>query len=91
VTIKGLQSADPPELDRAAVFGCIGQHLSGRQDCRRAAFIWRDGLDEVRYRLAQLASLVPSASTIGSAKRRDHDTANRPFHTSRIGSGSWMS
>jgi hypothetical protein len=53
VTVQRLQHCDARELDRAAMFGRVCQKLGGRQDCRRAALSCRDGLDEVRYRLAQ--------------------------------------
>jgi hypothetical protein len=57
VPVERLESTDTRELDRAAMFGCIGQHLSGRQDLWRAALSCRDSLDEVRYRLAQRRQL----------------------------------
>jgi hypothetical protein len=52
MTVKRLQSRDARELDGAATFSRVCQKLGGHQDCRRAAFGWRDGIDEVRYRLA---------------------------------------
>ena len=53
VAVKRLQGRDAGELDGAAMLGRVGQKLGGRQYGRRAAFGCRDGLDEVRYRLAQ--------------------------------------
>jgi hypothetical protein len=71
VTIEGLQSADPRKLDRAAVFGCIGQISAAVRTAgeprsaagmvlTRCAIAWRNG-----------PTLTPSPSTIGSAKRWD--------------------
>src|ERR1700682_2530785 len=53
IAIEGLQGRDAGELDGAAMFSRVCQKLGGRQDCRRATLSCRDGLDEVRYRLAQ--------------------------------------
>jgi hypothetical protein len=74
VPVERLESTDTRELDRAAMFGCIGQHLSGRQDLWRAALSCRDSLDEVRFRLAQRRQLDAIGQHDGSAKRRDQDT-----------------
>ena len=51
--IERPQSRDARELDRAATFGRARYQLRCCEDDRRAAFGWRDGVNEVRNSLSQ--------------------------------------
>jgi hypothetical protein len=75
VTVQRLECTDPRELNRAAVFGCIGQHLGGRQDRWRAALSCWNRLDDVRYRLAQRRQLdaIGQHDWLGKTQGPGHD------------------
>ena len=74
--VKRLLGGDARELDGAAMFGRVCQKLGGRQDCRRATLSCRDGLDEVRYRLAQGRQPVAilQHDRLGKTQGPGHDT-----------------
>jgi hypothetical protein len=74
-TVQRLQRPNARELDGAAMFGRVCQKLGGCQHGRRATLICRDGLDEVRDRLAQGCQLgkVGQHNRLGKAQGPGHD------------------
>jgi hypothetical protein len=85
VTVKRLQRRNARKLDRASMFGRVCQKLGGCQHGRRATLICRDGLDEVRDRLAQGRQLgtVGQHDRLGKAQGPGHNKSALSYQTDR--------
>src|ERR1700716_1396540 len=74
------------------MFGRVCQELGGRQDCRRATLSCRDGLDEVRYCLAQRRQLgtIGQHDRLGKTQGPGHDATPQQNRDSSRRGGGWF-